>query len=771
MSLPGAAPGGSLLRAAAPAPGRGLRSWTALALCAAVIVGELLWFLLDLPRRALVSDAAATVVAGIAAAYCLRVARRHPSALRTFWRLLAVTMALAAAGRAIWTVARLTGDGLPHTPLIATIFIAGICAGTGALLSFLSAPDSAIGRTRILLDGVIVALALVPISWLIALRDVTGSSLADPLRSLALVYPMLDLVQLTVLVAISSGSRVRWPALSLIGASLAVRALADTVYVSLNVRDDYVAGHLIDVCWPLSYLLIAVATRYPAPVRLDDADDNVERLLAARWRTAVPYLLVGGSIVATLVARQVAVRSPAIVFWSSLGLLAALAIRQGLVARENRQLAARMRGLAHQDPLTGLPNRLAFNRELQRHVRHRRPVTVLLLDLDGFKQVNDRFGHATGDQLLTAVAERMRHALDGEGVLARVGGDEFAVLVDGVREHDPELIARRLLAALGPAGPDDDIAGHCTASIGIAAYGPQHSGQADLLRDADIAMYAAKEAGKSAYRVCTPALRRQAVSRAELIADLRRALAEGGQLELAYQPIVAVGTGAMSGAEALVRWRHPRHGLLGPDRFLPLAEEIGLIVAVDRWVLREACRAAAGWQELAPGLTVAVNISPANLRRPGLAADVAEVVRDTGLAPAALTLELTETALIDGTETVLERLRQLRAIGVRIAIDDFGTGYSSLSYLHRIPATELKIDQSFVARLGGADPQAYATVAMVSKLAAAFDLVVVAEGVETEEQHRAVAEIGCPHGQGYRYGRPATLAQLRSSLRTAQASA
>ncbi|MGK5443445.1 putative bifunctional diguanylate cyclase/phosphodiesterase [Micromonospora sp. URMC 105] len=438
-------------------------------------------------------------------------------------------------------------------------------------------------------------------------------------------------------------------------------------------------------------------------------------------------------------------------------LLGALALRQGLAANENLRLVARLRRLAYADQLTGLPNRLMFNRRLRQALRDGPPVAVLILDLDGFKQVNDRFGHATGDTLLTSIADRTRDAVGDDGTIARLGGDEFAVLVDG--EVAPERLAERLLAALQPSAGEEDVGVHPSASIGIAEYGPQHASHTDLLRDADIAMYAAKAAGKSAYRTCTPGLRESEVTRAELIADLRRAVDEQ-QLHLEYQPIVDLATGAVRSAEALVRWRHPRLGLLGPAAFLPLDEETGLIVPIDRWVIHEACRAAATWRERAPEATVAVNIAAAHLRRPDLIATVTAATAGAGLAPRALTLELTESALIDGSEAVLERLGQLRELGIRIAIDDFGTGYSSLSYLHRIPATDLKIDRSFVSRLD-TDARAYATVELVTRLAGAFDLAVVAEGVETEEQHAAVTAIGCVHGQGYRYGRPGGLADLR----------
>ncbi|MFY1697986.1 MULTISPECIES: putative bifunctional diguanylate cyclase/phosphodiesterase [unclassified Solwaraspora] len=767
-----------------PVPARPRRAGTAaLGVGVGAATVEVVWLVAGGPAAALASDLGATVVAGCATVACAETAGRHPPALRRFWLLLAATMGLAAAGRTIWTVNRLGADGLPHTPLIGAVFVAGIVTGTAALLSAVSAPRSGLGRARVVLDGVIVGLALVPVAWVVVYRDMAGADLDGTARSLGMFYPMLDLIQLVVLISVAAPARPLWPPLTLLGASLALRAGADAVYVSLIAQGQYQAGHPIDVCWPLSYLLVACASRYPPPADLGRLDETAEPAPIPWWRVALPYLTVGAAIVAIVVAGQ----PVPVVQGSAVALLAALALRQALAANENRRLAARLRQLAYTDQLTGLPNRLLFTRRLRQAIVARRghgdqpgepypdsvadpdraAVAVLLLDLDGFKQVNDRFGHASGDAVLAEVATRMRAVVAGAGLTARLGGDEFAVLLDPSAgpepdrrddpAADPERLAQRLLAALADGSGT-------SASIGIAAYGPQHTGDADLLRDADIAMYAAKAAGKSAYRFCTPALREAAVTRADLIADLRRAVDDGDQFELAYQPIVEVGSGVVRAAEALVRWRHPRHGLLSPARFLPLAEETGLVLPLDRWVLAAACRDAASWQDLAPGMSVAVNLAPAHLLRADLVGTVDEALTAAGLAPAGLTLELTETALIDSADEVLAGLRRLRELRVRISIDDFGTGYSSLSYLHRLPATDLKIDRSFVDRLDTRDATAYATVEMVTRLADAFGLVVVAEGVETETQHRAVAAIGCPRGQGYRYGRPQPVADLRRLL-------
>ncbi|MFF3854108.1 putative bifunctional diguanylate cyclase/phosphodiesterase [Micromonospora sp. NPDC002575] len=750
-------------RPARAAPARAARpARVGLAVAAAILLVELTWLVAALPGAALASDLTAIAVAGWASHACVRAARRHPTPLRRFWVLLAVTMGLAALGRTVWTVQRLGDDALPHTMLIGALFTLGIGTGTAALLCCAAASRNAVGRARTVLDGVIVGLALIPIGWVVVFRDIADADLADPLRTFGLLYPMLDLMQLTILVAVAGPARSMWRPLAAIGASLGTRAVADAAYVSLFAQGSYAPGHPIDVCWPLSYLLIGVAAHYPPPSPWGPAEEAAEPPLPPWWRVALPYLPVGGAIVAVVLARRPNGQTPHLVFVGMMALLGVLALRQGLAANENLRLVARLRRLAYTDQLTGLPNRLTFTRRLRRALRDGPPVAVLLLDLDGFKQVNDRFGHVTGDDLLNSIAARMKAAVADDGTVARLGGDEFAVLVDGDREVRPERLAERLLDALQPSPGEEEAGVHPSASIGIAEYGPQHASHTDLLRDADIAMYAAKAAGKSAYRTCTDALREAAVGRAELIADLRRAVDEE-QLHLEYQPIVDLATGEVRSAEALVRWRHPRLGLLTPARFLPLAEETGLILPIDRWVIHEACRAAATWRDRCPDATVAVNIAAAHLRRPDLIATVTAATAGAGLAPRALTLELTESALIEGSDAVLDRLRQLRDLGIRIAIDDFGTGYSSLSYLHRIPATELKIDRSFVARLGE-DARAYATVEMVTRLADAFDLTVVAEGVETDQQHEAVTAIGCVHGQGWRYGRPTGLAGLHAAL-------
>ena len=391
---------------------------------------------------------------------------------------------------------------------------------------------------------------------------------------------------------------------------------------------------------------------------------------------------------------------------------------------------------------------------------------MLFLDLDCFKVVNDSLGHRHGDELLIAVAARLRDTLGQDGAsIARLGGDEFVVQLPdasaatAVAEH-----LNRALAAPFAIGGRDLVIG---ASIGITVAGDGDKRALDLLRQADIAMYRAKEAGRGGYAIFDAAMSRQAEERLALEADLRRALARG-EFELHYQPTITLKTGQISGVEALVRWRHPEQGLIPPFKFIPLAEETGLILPLGSWVLAEACRQAVVWHAQYPDrppLTVAVNLSARQLRDPGLADEIARVMRASGIPPRYLTLELTESMLMHDAPATLAVLSQLKALGLRLAIDDFGTGYSSLAYLKRFPIDILKVDKAFVDGLGR-DEQDTAIVRTVLLLGSALDLVTTAEGIETAEQAAQLRALGCELGQGYHFARPTLPAAIEPLLAT-----
>ena len=410
---------------------------------------------------------------------------------------------------------------------------------------------------------------------------------------------------------------------------------------------------------------------------------------------------------------------------------------------------------AFHDGLTGLPNRDLFLDRLQqaldRSSRDGVLRAVLFLDIDNFKVINDSLGHKAGDELLTVVAARLRACLRPGDTAARLGGDEFVVLLDGVTGvGDANRVAERIAEVLDSPielGERQVVVG---ASVGIALTADHESEPDDVLRNADVAMYEAKKAGKGRNKVYDPDMFAQALRRLDLGNDLRRAI-EQGELRLSYQPKVLLGTDTITGVEALVRWEHPERGLILPDEFIPLAEETGLIVPLGWWVLREACRRAREWGERYPPtlpLGVSVNVSGKQFQEADLVRGLAGILHEVGLEPSRLQLEITESVVMEDTEYAAGLLRELKGLGVRIAVDDFGTGYSSLSLLRRFPLDELKIDKEFVDGLGGSD-QDEAIVRLVIDLSHALGLEAVAEGVETAEQLARLREMGCDQAQGY----------------------
>ncbi|MEA2594864.1 MAG: hypothetical protein QOF01_1333, partial [Thermomicrobiales bacterium] len=427
---------------------------------------------------------------------------------------------------------------------------------------------------------------------------------------------------------------------------------------------------------------------------------------------------------------------------------------------ERKALEARLAHDATHDPLTDLPNRALFadrlDQALAKAGERRRSAAVLFLDLDDFRIVNDSLGHAAGDQLLVSVAQRLSSALAPEATLARFGGDEFTVLLPApTTTHDATQVAEHLLDRLRTPFRLAGRETHVDASVGVAMSSPELACPDDILRAADIALYHAKAAGRATHRVFEPSMAEQAAARLALESDLRRAV-EREELLLYYQPEVDLATGAIVGAEALVRWQHPRRGLLGPGEFIPIAEESGLIVPIGAWVLTEACRQLSEWRNLGPTgkrLILGVNLSARQFRQPDLVQRVAATVRAAGLPPRQVKLELTERVVVEDAESETSVLRALRRLGVKLAIDDFGTGYSSLGYLRRWPVDTLKIDRSFVGDVEH-DPGGQQLVGAMVGLAHALGADVTAEGIETPGQLSWLQGIGVERGQGYHFTPP-----------------
>jgi diguanylate cyclase (GGDEF)-like protein len=440
--------------------------------------------------------------------------------------------------------------------------------------------------------------------------------------------------------------------------------------------------------------------------------------------------------------------------------------------RRMRELQGALERQAYRDPLTDLANRALFMRRVHESlVRRSGTSTVLFLDLDDFKRINDHAGHAAGDAVLMAAADRIRGCVRPSDLAARLGGDEFAVLLEDADERHGAEIAQRIVASLAEAVTVNGQPCWVRASIGIASAGARAGMDADdLMRHADIAMYRAKEEGKGQVRAFTPDMRPNALTKAPSRDEILAAL-DAGEFVAHYQPIVAVDSGEVVAAEALVRWNHPRHGLLAPSAFVPAAEATGTIPGIDRAVLEQACREAAGWSRdggYASDAAVHVNLSGEGLRTSELVGVVEDVLRRTGLAPRRLVLELTESVLIAEMPTAQPVLASLRALGVRIALDDFGTGYSSLACLRSLPVDILKVAKPFVDG-AGRTPHDHALLAMIIELGSLFGVVVVAEGIERQDQLDALADLNCDLGQGFYLGRPLDREARRDPLAVAAA--
>ena len=440
--------------------------------------------------------------------------------------------------------------------------------------------------------------------------------------------------------------------------------------------------------------------------------------------------------------------------------------RERKARQQAEEIAERFTRDALHDPLTGLANRALFLDRLQHALgstgRHRLPLAAIVMDLDGFKEINDSYGHAVGDELLCAVAKRMTEAVRSIDTVARLGGDEFAILVEDVDETGRELVLERIKGALAAPFLIQGLPRQVGGSIGVVLSRGNIDTPNDLLRRADMAMYAAKREGKTGHAVFETGMHTAMVFRLEMKSALQRALTER-EFVLHYQPVVELPGGRITGMEALVRWNRPDGGVVAPGEFIALAEETGVIVPLGWWVLEDACRQFSQWREKHPELMLHVNLSPRQLHDPHATANVLAALDASGLPADCLVLELTEGSIMQDVDASMVAMEKLTALGVRMSVDDFGTGYSSLSYLQKLPVSVLKIDKSFVDHVA-VSKQGAALVRAIVGVGAALELMVIAEGVERVEQVGRLQALNCRYAQGFYFSRPLDAAAMSDYL-------
>ncbi|HSW42399.1 MAG TPA: EAL domain-containing protein [Patescibacteria group bacterium] len=694
--------------------------------------------------------------------------RVHRPARALAWLLIAASQLLFFAGDILWIWLESIGE-TPFPSVADVAYIAGY-PFLGVAFALAMRQRSRGGDHGGLLDGAILAVACALVGWIALVRPVFDGA-TDPLAlAISAAYPLGDLVIVGAAIGLLAAPGARTASMALLIASVVLLFVADVTYLVQAAEGAYAAGSILDGLWMLSYVAVGaaalhpsmrdVAAPHPVPVvwlsRIRLASLAVATLTGPGlvvladlgWQADVPLLATGSAVLSLLVLVRLS------------GVVRAL-------ARDNaarRSLEDELSYRATHDPLTGLANRRRFVSYLETVLTSApgSPRSVLFLDLDNFKIVNDTAGHGAGDDLLAAVAGRIRGQLRDTDLAARLGGDEFGVILAGVDAEAASAVAHRLLASIQEPIAIEGRNVRVVASIGLVDGSRPDAVATELLRDADIAMYEAKARGKGCAVVYAPGMRAVVVNRRELEEDLRDA-AGGGQLRLEYQPIFELATGRVVAVEALVRWDHPRRGRLGPDAFIPLAEETGLIVEIGRWVTRVAFDQVARWRDhLTRDLGLYVNLSARELTEPSLVDGIRGVLATTGLPSGAIVAQVTESVLLADADAALGSLETLRALGMRVAVDDFGKGYSSLSNLRRLPVDTLKIDRAFVDDLDRDEERSLA--AIVVHLGETLGLETVAEGVERPTQLDALRRLGCRLGQGFLLAAPMPADELERAL-------
>jgi diguanylate cyclase (GGDEF)-like protein len=758
--------------------------WTVTA-CSLFVVGFGVWMVLNLGgSRATtwVDDTATFAVALLATIASVSKARSLTGRERAGWIWIAAGAGCLAVGEAIWGwYALINVEQIPSPSVADVFYLLGELVAVIGILLLASRSGQFTKGFRHVLDGFVIAGSLLFVSWSSALGAIYRLGGPNMLaREVALAYPVIDIIACTAaLAALSKVRGHRRRALALIGIGLLAFAISDSAYSYLTSINAYGNGSAFDTGYIAGYLLIFLAAVVPASPH----DTVAEEAEVSMPQTVLPYVPLCVALVVAVVRAASGARFDGLLMATGAVTIAVVLVRQLLTLIENvtltgrlqssvAELRAREEELAYKashDPLTGLPNRVLFAdrvaHALDRRLRAGTMMAVMVCDLDEFKSINDTLGHPVGDEVLRTVAQRLVGCLRAGDTVARLSGDEFGVLVEDLSGPEAALeSAARLTASVRPSM---EIAGNQVAvstSIGIALTVTPTDTAQSLLRDADVGLYEAKGAGKDRFRVVDSEMLKDVFADIALKNDLRSLAEHPEQLELHYQPIVDVFSGALCSVEALVRWRHPRHGLIHPDGFIARAEETGAIIPIGAAVIEEACAQMASWREM--GLhcpPVAVNVSPRQLREASLVPTIKRALEAHAIPPHLLTIEITEGVLMRSAEQAVTRLRQLKSLGLTIAIDDFGTGYSSLAYLRRMPVDVLKIDRSFTNEIDDMSPTVV-LMDLMNQIGHALGLVTVIEGVETPEQMNAIRLLGCDRAQGFLIARPMPAVAMTSLI-------
>ncbi|MEP6760185.1 MAG: EAL domain-containing protein [Sporichthyaceae bacterium] len=729
---------------------RGLPAWWAWSF---VGFGAFLAVLLLLLRE---SPAATvpTIVAGIAGtgAILAGIGRNRPERPLP-WALFAG----ASVSFIVGAMLRQVLAGRPEAPLSDVASLLGYALTVAAVLAILRARQSAQRGLDELIDGLIVVAAAAPVALaLFTLPTAVARGHLSLFAILQGLYPVIDVVVLFVALLLFWTSADRVPAYWLLIATATGTLAGDLGYAQIGTQGKVVGSPLLDLPFILAFCLLGAAALHPSMTALSRPQRRpIQAWSRSRLAILVPALVVPGVIVVT--------GDRADADWaggiSGVAVALLILVRAVGAVRGYAQSQEGLRYQARHDPLTGLINRAALVTEVDELIRHTEReggrVDLLFIDLDGFKLVNDSWGHQVGDHVLCAVADRLKALLGLHDVLARVGGDEFAVarLLAPDDDIDGRLLADAVVKACAEPLAATDTTFVTTVSVGLAESAPPATAEG-LLRDADTAMYRAKTAGRNRCVEFNTSMRDILRARVETELALRYAL-KRDEFLLHYQPIVSLETGEAVGLEALLRWAHPKRGMVSPLEFIPVAEETGLIVDIGAWVVSEAIRQVARWRDMGRNLGwVSVNVSARQLQDSRLVAHVESELRRYAVPAELLVLEITESAMAADPDMSLALLTQLRDLGVTLAVDDFGTGYSSLSNLRRFPVAKVKIDRSFVSGIAD-DPDDEEIVRAVVAMSLAMKLDVVAEGIETEDQHVLLRRLGVHLGQGWLFGRPA----------------